>query len=69
MIGRLMKGTLALAAALLVIPVAPTSGQAQEQEVTGRFRVLVPNLERLDEQADKNFGKDVAKEFRELIVP
>jgi tetratricopeptide (TPR) repeat protein len=67
MIGRLMKGTLALAAALLVIPVAPTSGQAQEQEVTGRFRVLVPNLDRLDEQADKNFGKDVAKEFRELI--
>lgn len=66
MTGRLMQGTLAAAmAALLVIPMMPVTAEAQE--VTGRFRVLVPNLERLNENADKNFGKDVAEEFRELL--
>lgn len=66
MTGRLMQGALAAAlAALLVIPLTPAP--ANGQEVTGRFRVLVPNLERMNEAADKNFGKDVAKDFRDLL--
>lgn len=64
MIGRLKLGLVALAA-LLVAPVVTSSGDLQAQEM-GRFRVLVPDLFALEE-ANRNFGRDVAKELREMI--
>lgn len=62
--GRL-KGTavaLAVAGALLVSSAMPLAAQ----EISGRFRVLIPNLEPQG-QADKNFGKEVATDVRKLI--
>jgi tetratricopeptide (TPR) repeat protein len=68
MTGRLVRSTIVTTlAALLATPFVPSAVQGQGQEVTGRFRVIVPILERRDEQSDKNFGKDVSKEFRELL--
>jgi tetratricopeptide (TPR) repeat protein len=51
--------------ALLVagLVLAPVAAQAQEM---GRFRVLIPDFEAL-QGANDDFGKDAAKELRELI--
>ena len=49
-----------LVGALVLVPVA---SQAQEM---GRFRVLIPDFEPV-EGANDDFGKDAAKELRELI--
>lgn len=50
-----------LAAALVVAPAAGVSAQEM-----GRFRVLIPNFEPLQE-ANKKFGEKTAEELRELI--
>jgi tetratricopeptide (TPR) repeat protein len=60
MVGRLRLTFKVLIAALVLMPAALT---AQDQ---GRFRVLVPYFEPL-EGAKDNFGKDAAKELRELL--
>ncbi len=66
--GRLSLGVVALAtAALLAVPATPAGRvQAQQQQVQGRFKVLVPELF-AQQDADKGFGKDVAKELRKLL--
>ncbi len=52
------------AAAMLLFPAV---AQAQGgQQVTGRFQVLIPSLEPVNGAKD-NFGKDVAKELRDMI--
>jgi tetratricopeptide (TPR) repeat protein len=56
-----MKFVFTLLAAGLVL--APVASQAQEM---GRFRVLIPDFEPV-EGANNDFGKDAAKELRELI--
>lgn len=67
MIGRLRLGVVAFAAALFVAPALTPAGHlSAQQEVGGRFRVLIPNLFPL-EGADDDFGKDVAKELRKAI--
>ncbi len=58
---RRMKFVFTLLAAGLVL--APVASQAQEM---GRFRVLIPDFEPV-EGANNDFGKDAAKELRELI--
>jgi tetratricopeptide (TPR) repeat protein len=65
MSGRLTPGILALVGAAL-FTLLITSGSLQAQEVSSRFRVLVPNLEP-QQGADDDFGKDVAEELRDLI--
>ena len=50
-----------LAAAFVAVPA--TTAQAQEM---GRFRVLIPNFEPL-EDANKKFGEKAAEELRDLI--
>ena len=50
-----------LAAAFVAVPA--TTAQAQEM---GRFRVLIPNFEPLEE-ANKKFGEKAAEELRDLI--
>ena len=63
MVGRLKLAAVTIATLGLVF------GQAaslQAQEAGARFRVLIPYFEPL-EGAHKNFGKDAAKELRELI--
>lgn len=67
--GRLGPTALTFVSAAMVAATALTFGsvEAQEgQEVSGRFRVLVPNLEPM-EGAKDNFGKDLAEEMRDLI--
>ena len=54
-------GFILLAAALVVVPA--TTVQAQDM---GRFRVLIPNFEPL-EDANKKFGEKAAEELRDLI--
>ena len=61
MLGRL-KLTFAVAMAAIVI--APAAELAAQDG--GRFRVIIPYFEPL-EDADRGFGKDVAKELRELL--
>lgn len=51
--------------ALAVLIGAPSAARAMPQELS-RFRVLVPDLEPLDD-ADRDFGEDVAEELRELL--
>ncbi len=51
------------AIALVVMAVAPAHARAQDM---GRFRVLIPDFEPLD-GAEKDFGRDAAKELRDLI--
>ncbi len=58
---RRTKFVFALLVAGLVL--APVAAQAQEM---GRFRVLIPDFEAL-QGANDDFGKDAAKELRELI--
>jgi tetratricopeptide (TPR) repeat protein len=58
---RRTKFVLTLLLAALVL--GPAGSQAQEM---GRFRVLIPDFEPL-EGANDDFGKDAAKELRELI--
>ena len=67
MLDRLKLGVIATAMGLLLIaPMVSQSHTAEGQAVGGRFRVLVPNLEPMEDARD-NFGKDVAKELRKLI--
>jgi len=42
------------------------AAEVQAQDVTGRFQVLVYNMEPMN-GAEDNFGKDVAKELRDMI--
>ena len=61
MLGRL-KLTFALAiGAIAIAPVAELAAQDG-----GRFRVIIPYFEPL-EDADDGFGKDVSKELRKLL--
>ncbi len=61
---RLRAAGVVALSALVLLPVAV---QAQGgQQVTGRFQVLIPNLEPMNGAKD-GFGKDVAKELREMI--
>lgn len=61
MVRRMKLAFTWLAAALVVAPAAGVSAQEM-----GRFRVLIPNFEPL-QGADDGFGKDAAKDLRELI--
>lgn len=65
---RLKGAPIAVAAgfAVLVLATMPLSAYGQAQEVSGRMRILVPNLESQGE-VDKDFGERVAKEVRALI--
>lgn len=65
MIGRLKLAVGMAIAALTMAPVLTQSGGIQAQEM-GRFRVLVPDLFALND-ADRDFGEDVAKELRGLL--
>ena len=58
-------GILVAAAAMLVAPVLTAGVEAQES-ASSRYRVLVPDFQP-EGQEDKNFGKDLADELRELI--
>jgi tetratricopeptide (TPR) repeat protein len=62
MLGRL-KLTLASALAVLAVLVVPALAQAQEG---GRFRVIIPRFEPRN-NADRNFGRDVARDLRDMI--
>lgn len=53
-------------AALLVVMPAWAAAQDGTPQQLARFRVLIPDLEPL-EDADRGFGRDVAKALRELI--
>jgi tetratricopeptide (TPR) repeat protein len=65
MIGRLKQGVIGVAAALaFVLAVGPSAAQAQQD--MGRFRVLIPDLFPA-EGTDDDFGKDLAKDLRELM--
>jgi tetratricopeptide (TPR) repeat protein len=67
MLGKVKLGLVgAVASLLLVSPALFASNAVAGQDVGGRMRVLVPNFEPMNE-AKKDFGKDVAKELRELI--
>ena len=62
MFGPMKLGVRALALALVVIP-AMTAGAVSGQE---RFRVLIPDFFAMQD-ANRNFGRDVAKELREMV--
>ncbi len=64
MFGRMMRGIAASAFALLAAAALQPSGVAAQQ--SGPFRVLVPDFF-AGEGANRNFGRDVAKELRELM--
>jgi tetratricopeptide (TPR) repeat protein len=64
MIGRLKLGIITTAAALFVAPTLTGVGIAAQE--SGRVRVLVPDLFPA-EGANKNFGRDVAKELRDHL--
>jgi tetratricopeptide (TPR) repeat protein len=67
MLDRLKLGAIVTAMGLLMAaPLASPAHQAAGQDVTGRFRVLVPNFEPLNDARDK-YGKETAKELRKLI--
>ena len=51
---------------LLALSLIPVALHAQDQQVTGRFQVLIPALSPVD-GADDDFGKDVAEELRDMI--
>ncbi len=66
MFARLRPGSVTLAVVALIMgPMATGSLRAQEG-VSGRFRVLVPDLEP-QANAKKDFGEKVAEELRDLI--
>ena len=60
MLGRLK---LTLAASALAVLAAPALAQGQEG---GRFQVIIPRFEPR-QNADRGFGRDVARELREMI--
>lgn len=62
--GRIRRGILTLI--LLAVSAAPVALAAQSQEVGGRMRVLVPDL-RPQEDADDDFGEDLAEDLRDLL--
>jgi tetratricopeptide (TPR) repeat protein len=63
--GRLRLGLLALVTACLAaIPLHPQTASAQE--ISARFRVMVPEIQGLD-GADKKFGERLADQLRDLI--
>lgn len=65
--GRMHRGIKAALMGLLTVTVLGFGvAELQAQDVTGRFQVLVYNLEPMQD-ADDDFGKDVAKELRDLI--
>ncbi len=55
-------GTASLAAFLLL----PSASASAQQEVQGRFRIMIPDLFP-GEDAGRGFGEDVAEELRDLI--
>lgn len=61
---RFRVGVLSLA--LIALLAAPVALVAQSQEVGGRMRVLIPKLEPQND-ADDDFGKDVAEQLRDLL--
>ncbi len=62
MFGRMKLGVMALALALVVLP-AMSAGEVSGQQ---RFRVLIPDFFAM-QGANRNFGRDVAKELREMV--
>jgi tetratricopeptide (TPR) repeat protein len=66
MLGRINSGIVLAVGLLLAAPLISTDHATAGQETSGRFRVLVPRFERQND-ADKNFGKDIAKELRDQI--
>ena len=57
--------TACLAALLAGTPTGVAAWDGTQQQL-GRFRVLIPDLEALDD-ADRDFGEDVARELRALL--
>lgn len=63
MAGRLKFVLTLVTAGAVLAPVATVQAQ---QQVQGRFRVLIPDFE-AQQDADRNFGEDAAEELRELV--
>lgn len=62
------RGLSLLAALAAVVALAPLgSGLSAQQNVTGRFRVLIPDFQPADEHTKDKFGKKLAEELRDAI--
>lgn len=66
MTSRITRGILTFAAAALVAAPLGAWTPASAQEVSSRFKVVVPYFQPLD-GANRRFGEDVAKELRDLL--
>lgn len=62
------RGLSLLAALAAIVALAPLgNGLSAQQNVTGRFRVLIPDFQPADEDTKDKFGKKLAEELRKEI--